>query len=157
MLVETFCSLKGYAFRSSHFVLNDFKCSISLSILELYYPDLLFPSVVLIANLLVLTEVCKVDYPFYRMIGSPLTEAMLTPLDPRCEHVQFSGPLSDNDYIKLAHFMRDYPKVSLRTFFGLNPMEDLEFLRFFPDLEHFQCELINLKTLSGLRHLPEGL
>jgi hypothetical protein len=97
------------------------------------------------------------DYPFLRNVSSPLSPKMLSPLDSRCRVVQFSEPLAESDYLKLSAFLSDYPSVSLRVYGGINPMEDLEFLRFFPAVTKFQADLWRLGSLSGLRHLSPEL
>ncbi|WP_416417188.1 hypothetical protein [Paenarthrobacter aromaticivorans] len=99
------------------------------------------------------------DYPFHRMIGSPLTEHMLRPLDPRCHTVQFFSALTNSDYRVLGEWMQQYPAVTLRAFsFGDNTIKDLDFLRFFPKLEQFTADALynSLVSLDGLGYLPEA-
>jgi hypothetical protein len=97
------------------------------------------------------------DYPFIRKLSSPLSEKMLSRLDEKCRVVQFDSPLKDSEYRRVADFLGDYPKVSLRVYGGINPMENLDFLRFLPGIRNFQADLWNLKSLKGLEHLPRDL
>src|SRR5215210_2130299 len=95
------------------------------------------------------------DYPFHRNVASPLTPAMLRPLDRRCRVVQFSTPLTDDEYVRLAAFLSDYPDVPLRAYgYGRH---DLEFLRYFPHLRHVVAQCFELQNIDGLRHLPIDL
>jgi hypothetical protein len=55
----------------------------------------------------------QVDYPFIREVHSPISEKQLRPLDPRCEVVQFSSPLTESDLIKLSRFLVSYRDVPL--------------------------------------------
>ena len=94
--------------------------------------------------------------PWIRRVGSPLTDEMLAPFDHLSPTiVQFSCPLTDADYAGLGEFLRDYPRVTLRAYGG--PFADLEFLRFFPTVRSFtaDCLWASLRSLDGLRHLPE--
>jgi hypothetical protein len=95
------------------------------------------------------------DHPLVRHVASPLTREMLRPLDPRCEFVQFKRLLTDDDYEKLAKFLRKYPDVALRAYGSYDSnIADLEFLRFFPDLRAFSADaLYQLEDIGGLRHL----
>src|SRR5258706_11673313 len=70
------------------------------------------------------------DYPFFREVRSPFDDYMLRPLDPRCRVVQFSRPLTDDEYPRLALFLDDYPSIPLRAY-GSFAFRDLEFLRHF--------------------------
>lgn len=92
----------------------------------------------------------------YRSVSSPITESDLTPLEPWIDRVQLAHGLSDDDYCKLAAFLKNYPDITLRVFFS-RELEDLEFLRFFPELKCLQIDLFELKSLNGLRYLPENL
>ncbi|MEH0933522.1 hypothetical protein [Micromonospora sp. CPCC 205558] len=102
--------------------------------------------------------VVRLFEPIIREVGSPLTEEMLRPLDPRCEVVQFGHPLSDADFQTLADWLRDYPAVTLRAFAD-GTGADLDFLRFFPTLRAFHADFSyrTLVSLDGLNHLPADL
>lgn len=99
------------------------------------------------------------EYPFFRDVTSPVSRHMLRPLDPRCRRVQFNKRLTDDDFEKLAKFLSRYPKVELRAYGSYDgSINDLEFLRFFPDLKRLSVDAIyQLGDISGLRHLGPGL
>ena len=97
------------------------------------------------------------DYPFIREVRSPLTKEQLRPLDERCEVVQFSTPLLSEEYSRLASFLDDYPKMTLRIYGHYGIETDLEFLREFPSITNFQADLYQLKSFDGLRHLNKDL
>jgi hypothetical protein len=98
--------------------------------------------------------------PFIRDVASPLTEAMLRPLDPQCHTVQFSRALSDTDYRTLADWLADYPAVTLRAYGSYDDsITNLDFLRFFPNLHAFEADALyhSLGSLDGLNYLPADL
>lgn len=98
--------------------------------------------------------------PTHRDVESPLTEAMLRPLDARCRTVQFSRALSDPDYRVLADWLADYPNVMLRAYGSYDgSIADLEFLRFFPRLRAFEADALydSLASLDGLNYLSEDI
>jgi hypothetical protein len=96
------------------------------------------------------------DYPFIRLISSPLTEDQLAPLDKRCEVVQFCTSLKESEFLRLADFLSGYPNIPLRVY-GHETVKDLEFLRYFPFLRGFQADLWTLESMEGLRHLSSDL
>ncbi|MGV9797540.1 hypothetical protein ACWDTP_05710 [Mycobacterium sp. NPDC003449] len=100
----------------------------------------------------------------YREVASPLTDEMLAPLSPNCPGVSIVEPLSDGDYQKVAELLSESPDKELYVSqletpewssrpFVEHPITDLEFLRFFPSLRRFACNLFYLKSLDGLQHL----
>jgi hypothetical protein len=92
-----------------------------------------------------------------RVVSSPLTEAMLAPLDARSRSVQFKTALRDEDYERLGRFMADYPDVLLYVY-GRDPaLRDLHFLRYFPTVRRFATRLFELETLDGLAYLSPDL
>jgi hypothetical protein len=93
-----------------------------------------------------------------RRLTPPLTDEMLAPSATGRGVVQFSQPLSERDYERLAEWLRRYPEMWLRVY-GSNDIHDLEFLRFFPFLRRFAADTLwrSLGTLDGLRHLPQDL
>ena len=97
------------------------------------------------------------DYPFFRDVKSPLSDHQLRPLDPRCGRVQFSTPLKERDFEKLARFLRAYPAIPLRIYGHYEHVPDLEFLQHFPFLKGFQADALDLKDWDGLKYLPESL
>jgi hypothetical protein len=97
------------------------------------------------------------DYPFIREVKSPITEDQLRPLDSRCEVVQFSSPLTDSDFIKLAGFLKGYPGIPLRIYGHYQHSPDLDFLRHFPSLKGFQADVFETANWEGLACLPDSL
>ena len=93
-----------------------------------------------------------------RFVGTPLTDEMLAPSATGQGVVQFGyEPLADDEYRRLAAWLEDYPEMTLRVYSSA-AIRDLEFLRFFPSLQHFAADTLwNLASLDGLRHLPETL
>lgn len=98
---------------------------------------------------------CRTDYPFHRVLRSPLSDEQLRPLDPRCEVVQFCDPFSEAEFERIGRFMRDYPRVALRIF--STQANDLRFLRFFPFLQSFEIAVFDLQSLEGIECLPPSL
>ncbi|WP_139170321.1 leucine-rich repeat domain-containing protein [Mycolicibacterium fluoranthenivorans] len=100
----------------------------------------------------------------FRSVASPLTPDMLAPLPAESPGVSFEEPLTDADFQALSDFIADYPDKKLFAM-QLGPaswseepsvereITDLEFLRFFPKLKRFTCDMFYLKSLDGLRHL----
>jgi len=71
--------------------------------------------------------------------------------------IQFRRGLSDARYRHLAALLGARPDVGLRAYASPD-IVDLEFLRFFRALRHFQVDAIwDLGSLDGLRHLPDSL
>jgi hypothetical protein len=98
------------------------------------------------------------DYPFLRDVRSPITNDQLRPLDPRCERVQFSAPLTETDHIKLAKFLAAYPDVPLRIYGHYSVrLPNLSFLRHYPFISGFQVDLWSLESTAGIDHLPDSL
>ena len=100
----------------------------------------------------------------YRDVASPLTAQMLAPLPPQCPGVSIIEPLSDGDYQKVAELLSESPGKELYISqletpewssrpFVEHPITDLQFLRFFPSLQRFACNLFYLESLDGLQHL----
>jgi hypothetical protein len=96
------------------------------------------------------------EYPFFRELRSPLDDHMLRPLDPRCEVVQFSEPLTDDEYRRLALFLNDYPSVPLRAYMSF-AFRDLEFLRHFGRVRQVQIDAWMVENLDGLNYLTGEL
>jgi hypothetical protein len=93
-----------------------------------------------------------------RHVATPLTDEMLRPSNAGCGVVQFNRLLSDRDFARLAEWLRQYPRMTLRAY-GSNEIRDLEFLRFFPFVRRFTADALwaGLESLEGLRHLPVEL
>src|SRR5258708_25169987 len=73
-----------------------------------------------------------------RQRGSPLSDAMLRPSQTGRGVVQFRGLLTDEDFSRLADWLRQYPAMTLRAYGSYDrSIHDLEFLRFFPFLRRF--------------------
>jgi hypothetical protein len=69
--------------------------------------------------------------------------------------VQFTSPLTDDDFRRLADWLRAYPEITLRAYLR---HRDIEFLRFFPFLRRFDVDAAyGLESLDGLRLLPDDL
>jgi hypothetical protein len=99
------------------------------------------------------------DYPFFRVIESPITAHMLRPLDPRCHTVQFGKALTESDYRRLSEWIAQYPSVTLRAYASYDgSIRDLDFLRFFPALHKFSADTLyhSLGSIDGLGYLPES-
>jgi hypothetical protein len=99
--------------------------------------------------------------PRIRELRSPLRRAMLAPLDPQCEVVQFQGLPGALDLARIAEFMEAYPNVALRAYAGYDgSIRDLEFLQHFPRLTRFHADALRYQdfaSIDGLRFLPETL
>jgi hypothetical protein len=98
------------------------------------------------------------DYPFLRQVKSPITADQLSPLDPRCQCVQFAAPLTETDHTKLAAFLAAYPSVPLRIYGHYSePLPNLSFLKHYPFISGFQVDVFHLQSTEGVEHLPESL
>jgi internalin A len=96
----------------------------------------------------------------FRHLRSPLTDEMLRPSTTGRGVVQFDSLLTDDDFVRLADWLRPYPEMTLRAYGGYDgSIRDLEFLRFLPDLRRFAADALwdRLESIDGLRHLPEDL
>jgi len=98
-----------------------------------------------------------IDFPTFRELAPPITDEQLRPLGSRCRCVQFSEPLSDDEFKRVAAFMSNYPHVSFRVYGHYGDGCDLEFLRHFRELRRFKVDVFKLHDLSGLRYLPDDL
>lgn len=88
-----------------------------------------------------------------REVKSPLTDEMLRPVRTGCGDIQFASPLADDDFQKLADWLRPYPEMRVRAY---GRHSDLEFLRYFPFLRHYdmrQLQPADFAPLVGLPHL----
>lgn len=54
--------------------------------------------------------------PRLRDLASALTADALSPLDPRCEVVQFRSALRANEYRAVGEWLGGYPTVTLRAY-----------------------------------------
>lgn len=95
------------------------------------------------------------DDPSIRQLHSPVTAAQLRPLGPRCEYVQFSTPLTEDDFTKVAAFLKKYPEVCLRVY--AQGASDLEFLRFFPFVRRLRIDVYDLRDLHGISYASTEL
>lgn len=90
-------------------------------------------------------------------VASPLSRRLLLRRpDPRLRLVQFRQPLTDRDYGWLAGWLEDHPSITLRAW---GHVPDLEFLRFFPNLQRISIDTFfeEPKSFDGLRHLRPDL
>ena len=96
----------------------------------------------------------------FRHFRSPVTDEMLRSSPTGRGTVQFDSLLTDDDFGRVATWLRDYPEITLRAYGGYDgSIRDLEFLRFFPTLRRFAADALwdKLGSLDGLRHLPDDL
>ena len=96
----------------------------------------------------------------FRHVRSPLTDEMLRPSTTGRGVVQFDSLLTDDDFVRLAEWLRAYPEITLRAYGGYDgSIRDLEFLRSFPSLRRFAADALwdKLGSIEGLRHLPDDL
>jgi hypothetical protein len=90
-------------------------------------------------------------------VASPLSwRLLLRRPDARVRLVQFRQPLTDRDYRRLAGWLEDHPSITLRAW---GHVPDLEFLRFFPNLQRFSVDTFfdEPESFDGLRHLRPDL
>ena len=78
------------------------------------------------------------DFPFLRIVQSPITAEQLRPPGPECRRVQFSHPLTDRDHEKLARFLHSYPHLQLRVSGHFH--ENVDFLQHYPGIRHLAVE-----------------
>jgi hypothetical protein len=97
--------------------------------------------------------------PTIREVCSPLIPEDLAPLVPEHTTVQISSRLTDDDFVRLASFMGNYPHVRLRVYGGYDDsITDLDFLRFFPKLRRFSVDAFyDLPSLDGIALLSDEL
>src|SRR5215469_9770126 len=91
----------------------------------------------------------------WRTVRSPVTAAMLGPLEPGCEAITLRTHLTDAQFMRLADSMRPRPDVHLfasECYDG--SIRDLEFLRYFPWFDRFFVNVLSVESLAGLRFLP---
>jgi hypothetical protein len=72
-------------------------------------------------------------------------------LDTQCHIVQFGTPLTAMDFKVLANFLLDYPDVTLRMYgHYFTDVENLDFLQYFPKVQHFGIDVVKIKTFDGI-------
>lgn len=100
-----------------------------------------------------------------RVVESPLTAEMLAVLPTDCPSVVIHGPLTDDEYQRVAALLEEYPDknmhaIQLQPSYGgkepATPITDLEFLRHFPKRVSFTCSLEYLQSLDGIEHLQSA-
>ncbi|MDQ6713478.1 MAG: hypothetical protein M3Z28_09880 [Candidatus Dormibacteraeota bacterium] len=95
------------------------------------------------------------EVPGIRAVHSPLTAAMLAPLDEDCWLVQFADQLTDAECRELSKLLESRPTVKLRAY---GDVPNLEFLKHFPGLRRFQVdEAETLEDISGLGYLSRDV
>lgn len=95
---------------------------------------------------------------YNREVTSPLTAQMLAPLPEDCQGIRFSEPLADEEYRALATMLERQPDkklYALQLSSAPNPITDLGFLRHFPNLQRFTCNLHPLESFEGIQSLRE--
>ena len=96
--------------------------------------------------------------PRFRNISSPITNDMLAPLGERCQIIQFCRSLREDEYKKLAEFLRSYPSITLRVYGNYDKkLDDLGFLRHFHFVKKFQVDVYDVKSFDDLSNLPVDL
>jgi len=95
-----------------------------------------------------------------RRVHAPLADAMLAPLEPDCGVVGVYSALSDIEAARLAEVMAGRPDVYLivrsdSAWRRLEPVADLDFLRYFPWLTRLAVLCNGLKNIDGLTHLRQ--
>lgn len=86
----------------------------------------------------------------------PITPDQLSPLDPRCEVVQWFEPLTDPELRQVARFMEQYPHVSIRRY-GYDSLPNLRFLEYFPLTRRVQVDVFELQSFEGIESLNPDL
>ena len=71
--------------------------------------------------------------------------------------VQFNTPLAADEHRRLGALLADRPEVALRAYDGPGMPDDLGFLEHYRCLGHLQIDLLRLRSLDGLRALPDTL
>jgi hypothetical protein len=96
----------------------------------------------------------------YRSVASPLTPEALAPLPDDCAGIDFHQPLSEDEYRQLAELLEQHPTKHLYVLQLKSTrhehITDLRFLRFFPNLRRFSCNVEFLQTLEGVQHLRQA-
>jgi hypothetical protein len=93
-----------------------------------------------------------------RRVRAPLTDAMLAPLEPECRWVDINGRLTDEDAARVAGLMYERPEVHLTvgsSGLRVDPVTNLDFLRFFPWLTWLNVTSHYLQNISGLAGLSQ--
>jgi hypothetical protein len=91
-------------------------------------------------------------------VQSPLRDVDLLRIDARTRQVQLSSRLKDSEFRILGRRLAEYPSVALRVYGDYSgTITDLDFLRYFPTLARFVCDLYWLENIDGLAALREGL
>jgi len=100
------------------------------------------------------------------MIRHPLTREQLAPLPTGCKIVCVKCGLSDQEHERVGKFIAKHPDIRLvisRTATDLIveknplPVENLEFLRFYPTVRSLSVMVWELKTFSGIEALEPVL
>jgi hypothetical protein len=93
---------------------------------------------------------------YNREVTSPLTPQMLEPMPEDCLGILFSEPLADEEYRALAAVLERQPDkklYALQLSSAPHPITSLGFLRHFPNLERFTCNLHPLESFDGIQSL----
>ncbi len=93
----------------------------------------------------------------FREVASPLSLDALEALPDDCVGIAFSGPLTDEEYRKIAGLLERHPDKKMYASQLDSTCEihitDLGFLRFFSNLRRFSMRLPWLESLEGIEHL----
>jgi hypothetical protein len=93
----------------------------------------------------------------YRTVASPLTAEALTPLPEDCPGIVVNQPMRDDEYRQLAELLERQPDKKLYALQVDSTRQEhittIDFLKFFPRLRRFTCNLAFLRSLQGVEHL----
>jgi hypothetical protein len=96
----------------------------------------------------------------YRRVASPLTTDATAPLPTDCKGIKLDQPLADHEYRQLAALLEDQPDKELFVLqldsTHQEPITNLRFLQFFPQLRIFAGTLELLQSLDGIEHLQQA-
>ena len=92
----------------------------------------------------------------FREVISPVKMRDLWKFPPHVERIQFSSSLKETDFQILGKYFEEKPKLQLRVCIR-DSVENLDFLKYFPGVKKFSCDVWNLETLDGIEYLPGDL
>jgi len=88
---------------------------------------------------------------------TPVTKKDLAGIGDEIQHVQWSKPLTADDYRRISEAVRPFPEVSIRAYLFAAEGDDLCFLSHFPETLHVGVECYKLRSFDGLRALSPRL
>ncbi|CAH2213864.1 leucine-rich repeat domain-containing protein [Tepidibacter aestuarii] len=97
------------------------------------------------------------DYSFIE-IKSPVKFEGLDIKLEKLRRIQFSKALDENDYIKIAEFLKQYPNIILRVYLDYKKsILNLDFLKYFSNHARIAIDLYNIEDISGMKYLNKDL